>query len=293
MILETTHQMYMSFLDGIKKYGTGAVDPDAFNRIINDWGQDQWIKENMRHGIELTQDLIDRLSVLRVITDGVYSYSKRIDLDSKYPLLPLPANDKVTSFQYLSAAPLLVAVPQSDKYFKYPLSHSLEISAGTKVWYPPYLRLLSVAFKIEYVNNICGLTGISNWLDAKILRSDNKAVNYKNPFRKPKDDRLYYEIINEHFVLTTGTESKGDSMRLDYLRYPRRIYFNKVNNNNPDLEQTGEPVYDTSVSGSVNCELPNDLRQEVVDIAVRTYVERVKDPRYQSFINELNIKHNG
>lgn len=293
MILENTYQMYQAFLDGIKKYGTGAVDPNAFNRIINDWGQHQWIKENIRHGIELTQDLIDRLSVLRVVTDGEYMFSRNIDLDSKYVLHPIVPNSEVIWFQYLTKNGLTNALPNSDKYFKYPLSHSLELTGGTKVWYPPYLRLLNVSFKIEYIENECKKTGVSEWLDAKIMRSDNKTVIWKNVFRKPNDSRLYYEIINEHIVLSTGTKSKGHSMKLEYLRYPNNIYFNTNNGGNLELEQTGIPDYTGTTQGSVNCELPNYLRQEVVDMAVRTFVERVKDPRYQSYINELNIKNNG
>ena len=296
MILETTYQMYQSFLDGIKKYGTGAVNPEAFNRIINDWGQDQWIKENVRKGSEITQDVIDRLSVLRVITDGVYAFSRRIDLSDKYILDPIFSNEFLTSFKYKSASSSTLIIPKVDNYFKYPLSHELTVvNGGNKEYiYPPYLHLLSVQFKIEYINNECGLKGISVWKDADILRSDNRAVLKQNPFRKPKDDRLYYEILNEHIVLTTGTESKGREMNLDYLRHPRKIFFNVKNGGNVHLEQEGIPDYSGTIdNGSVNCELPNDLRQEIVETAVRTYIERVQDPRYQTIINELNIKNNG
>ena len=289
MILETTYQMYQSFLDGVKKYGTGAINPKAFNRIINDWGQDLWIKENVRHGVELTQDLQDRLSVLRVLTDDVYAYSKRIDLESKTVLSSIPPNQMLVSYRYKGGTST-TPIPLNYEYFKYPLSHELTVDG---VEYPEYLRLNSVSFKLRYVNNECDLEGISEWLDANVLRSDNKSVFTKNPFRKAKDDRLYYEILNEHIVLTTNTESKGYRMRLDYLRYPRRIFLNENNGGNLNMEQAGIPSYSGTVQGSVNCEMPNTLRQEIIDIAVRTYIERVKDPRYQTYINELNIKRNG
>jgi hypothetical protein len=289
MILETTYDLYMSFLDGIKKYGTGSVNPEAFNRIINDWGQDEWIRRTVRKGPEITQEIQDKLSVLRVITDGVYTYSEHIDLSSQYVLKPIPANDKVVSFTNIKGVSSPNAFPLSDKYFSYPMGAPITVN-GVK--YPPYLRLLGVAFKLEYVDNVCGLTGISDWLDAKVLRSDQKSVITKNPFRKPTDDRLYYEIINENFVLTNNTKSEGYSMRLDYLKYPRRIFFN-TNDTNPREEQTGIPDYTGTTPGSVNCELPNNIKQEIVDLAVMVFIERVKDPRYQTFINELNIKQNG
>ena len=293
MILENTYQMYLAFLDGIKKYGTGAVNPAAFNRIINDWGQELWIKQNLRHGIELTQDMQERLTVLRVITDGEYAFSRRIDLTDAKPLPAISPNSKVIKYKYLSDQYQTMVTPSSNKYFMFPLSKRLLLDVGKETFYPDFMRMLTIAFKIKYVNNVCKFTGVSEWLDANILKTDIKSVIVKNPFRKPTDERLYYSMINNHFVLNTGTESEGHSMRLDYFRYPRKIFFNKTNNGNPLLEQDGIPDYTGSTQGSVVCELPNDIRMEIVDIAVRTFIERVQDPRYQTYINELNIKNNG
>ena len=291
MILETTYDLYMSFLDGIKKYGTGSVNPAAFNRIINDWGQDEWIRRTVRKGPEIVQELQDKLSMLRVVTDGEYHYSKQIDLLNKYVLKPIPSNTLITSMTNINGTVVSNVLPKNNKYFPYPVGAPIIVNG---VEYPPYLRLLSVSFKLDYVDNVCDLEGISPWLMANILRSDSKSVIQNNPFRKPKDDRLYYEIINENIVLTTGTPSKGYSMRLDYLKYPRKIFFNTNNGGDPKEEQTGVPDYDgATTEGSVNCELPNNIKQEIVDLAVMVFIERVKDPRYQTFINELNIKQNG
>ena len=284
--------MYQSFLDGIKKYGTGSVNPKAFNRIINDWGQDLWVKHNLRRGIEITQEMQDKLSALRVITDGLFPYYTSIDLSLGKPLLPIACNERVIYYVDKWGVGHTSVVPDTDSYFKYPLDYQMILSDNVEIIYPPYLRLLNVAFKIEYVNNICKFTGVSEWLDANINKSDNKTVKSKNPYRKATDDRLYYEIMGDHIILETGTESKGHSMRLDYIRHPRRIFFNIINNG-PDEEQKGVPDFTGGTSGSVNCELPGDLRQEIVDIAVRTFIERVQDPRYQTYINELNIKRNG
>jgi len=293
MILETTYDLYMSFLDGIKKYGTGSVNPEAFNRIINDWGQDEWIRRTVRKGPEIVQEIQDKLSMLRVITDGKYHYSKNIDLSDKYVLKPIPSNSNITSMTNIHGEVVTNILPNDDKYFPYPVGAPIIVNG---VEYPPYLRLLDISFKIDYVDNICDLEGISDWLSANILYSDSKTILRSNPFRKPTDDRLYYELINENIVLTTDTPSKGVSIKLDYLKYPRKIFFNKENGGDPYLEQTSIPDYtggSTGTPGSVNCELPNNIKQEIVDMAVKVFIERVRDPRYQSFINELNIKNNG
>ena len=106
------------------------------------------------------------------------------------------------------------------------------------------------------------------------MRSDQRNVILNNPFRKPKDSRLYYEILDGKIRLITGTNSIGYAMRLEYLRYPKQIFFDKDGNNH------------------VHCEFAPQQQKEIVDIAVRTYLERVMDPRYKSFLNEQAIKSN-
>ena len=97
---------------------------------------------------------------------------------------------------------------------------------------------------------------------------------------------MYYEIKGGKKDLITGTSSTGDSMRLEYIRYPRRIFYDSTNS----TEQTGPTYTYTAGSGCVNCELSEQQRQEIVDIAVREYLERIKDPRYKSFLQEEAIK---
>jgi len=291
MELLTTYDMYIAFLDGIKKYGTGIVDPNAFNRIINEWGQDEWVKSIIRKGPEITEEIQEKLSSIRVITDDVFAYSYRIDLTDKKTLASIPSNEFVSTYTNIMGVSGNSAMPKSDKYFMYPLGNKVVIN---EVEYPAMIRLLGVSFKLLYKNNDCHKDGeISNWLNAHVLYSDQRSILKKNPYRKPTDERLYYEILRENFVLTNDTESKGYRLRLDYLRKPRVIFFN-TNNTSPEEEQVGVPDYSgTITSGSINCEFPQDLRMEIVNVAVRTFIERIKDPRYQTFINELNIKKNG
>lgn len=127
-----------------------------------------------------------------------------------------------------------------------------------------YLFMLTISFKIHYVNNNCNLTGDSDWLHSKPLRTNFKTVISLDPYNRPTDLRLYHEIIGDTVVLTTGTQSYGIAARMEYIRYPKSI----------------------SLTIPQDCELPVHTRQEIVDIAVRKYLEQVTDPRYQTTLAE-------
>jgi hypothetical protein len=135
----------------------------------------------------------------------------------------------------------------------------LPYSAGNKP--PGYLYLLAANFKLNYINNVCGLTGVSGYLMAKTMKSDwNENELMKDPYNRPKDDKLYFKVIGDNVILITGTNSTGAFMQIDYYRYPR----------------------DISVTSSIDCELAVHVRQEIVDIAIRKYLQEVQDPRYQT-----------
>lgn len=261
-MLTTTVDMYKAFLDGIKKSETSIVEPEQFNRIINHWGQDEYLRSKML-AIEVDQKKIEDLEKIRVATDGKYKYQGAI----VYPIAP--NTNETDTF----------TIP---KY-----TQTINARVGTEIQaksYPKYLRLLSAMFAIEYgEGQACGKTGVSGYLHADIMRSDQRSKILNNPFRKPSDKKLYYETIDGNIRLITGTTSKGYSLRLEYLRYPIEIYFNATS-----PADTGDPL-----TGSVVCEFDVQQRQEIVEIAVRTYLERVKDPRYQSFLNEEIIKAQG
>lgn len=134
---------------------------------------------------------------------------------------------------------------------------------------PGYLYLLSANFKIIYVNNVCKLTGMSSYLKAKTMKSDwNEYEVSKDPYNRPTDDNLYYKIVGNNAILNTGTMSTGAFMQVDYYRYPA----------------------DISVVTPTDCELSIHARQEIVDIAIRKYLEQVQDPRYQTKSAETKVE---
>ena len=271
MILETTRDLYFAFLDGIKKEYTGIVIPAVFNRIINDWAQVEWMRQNVSHveGVEITQKQIDDLQVLMVVCDG------------NIPILTSPLNPIAPIATNVFPVPDLPSGPTAS-----PVGYTIGLQsypAGV-MQYPRLFRFLSVLFKINYVNNECDLTGVSDWLEANIMRSDRESVIMNSVYRKPKDSRLYYRQVNRQVQLITGTQSYGVAMNLKYIRWPRNIFFDEQNQ-----DDVATADY-TPGNGSINCELPSEIRKEIVDIAVRTYLERVRDPRYQSYLNDVMIR---
>ena len=253
-MIATARDMYFAFLDGIKKESTSIVPPPKFSRIINDWGQDEWLKEKAVE-IEKNQKRIDDLSKIRVATDGVQQF----DGDILYPLAPDTGNEFVFT---LPTDPSEAINGRIDDGNVVPQN------------YPKYLRMLGVMVKIQYgAGQECGLEGISDWKKLNILRSDNRSVTLDNPYRKPKDTRLYYEILDRKLRVITGTTSTPYALRVEYLRYPVQIEFDALN------PMAGTP-----------CEFPPQQQKEIVDTAVKVYLERVRDPRYQSFLQEEMIR---
>lgn len=351
-MLNTAFDTYNTFLDGIKKSYTGTVIPSVFNRVINDWGIDEWLKYNVSEeaGIDVAQKNIDALQMLKVITDGQMVYNG----DVMFDITP----DVVNGY-----------------YFSKPdgITPLNNLGSSIGLVYPKYLRLANVKFKINYINNVCGLKGVSDYLRAQIMRAGDRSVAEDNNYLKPKDANLYYEQINQKFSLMAGTSSNGYSMRLEYLRYPQTFFFDpnrnvkgllsiltnstvagtavlsvittlgtyttpslpipintskyvlanglyqyiinnipaldacSLNGNNIGIGQYGYDVtaitltlsspapitYQITISNNatdVNIELPDQQRKEVVEQAVRVYLERVTDDRYKSYLTEEAIR---
>lgn len=259
MNLGTTRETYEAFLDGIKKPYTGTVIPAVFNRIWNEWAQEEWMTRNLsdEQGSELTQKQMEDLEILRVVTDGeLSSWQGAI----WYPLAPVATTNSFVYPKYTQVVNVVGPVAQQTM--------------------PLYRRFLNVKFKINYVDNICDLTGVSDWLDALIMRTDKRSFNESSEYRKPADDNLYYEMLNGVIRLITGTSSTAHAMRLEYYRELRPLFYDALH-----PADAPNPGYTPGV-GSVNCELGYEQKNEIVKIAVRLYLERVQDQRYKTFFQE-------
>lgn len=133
----------------------------------------------------------------------------------------------------------------------------MPLTSGDK---PLYLHGLNVMVRKD--------TG--EWKPALILKSDKTVMAAGNPYRVPATTRIYFERIKDEIRVIGG--ALENKMRLEYLRYPKIIN------------------YSATVNLNTNPELAPSQNQEIKDIAVRTYLEIIMDPRYKSFLQEEMIK---
>lgn len=130
-----------------------------------------------------------------------------------------------------------------------------------------YYRLENVSFKLWRDDD---KTELSDWLPVKRMKADSLSVMKVNPFRTPSDTRLYY-YQQGNFVINYPSNEKVAKARMFYLSMPEPI--------------TYEPGGTTQ-----NGNLLPEQNKEVIDIAVRIIVERVKEERYQTVLIEENLK---
>lgn len=140
---------------------------------------------------------------------------------------------------------------------------------------PRYFRLQSVLFKMTYVDNAKFPDGESDWIKAQLMRADQRADIYQNAYRYPTDEKPYYRLLGEFIELVTETNSTPLKMKIEYLRYPNEISY---------VEPTSDDV-------AVDCELAPVQQKEIVDMAVRMYIEATQSPRYQTQLAEEQLKN--
>ena len=111
----------------------------------------------------------------------------------------------------------------------------------------------------------------------------------ENPFRKPGYKNPYiYEKDGKYIFVAGDYEVK--EVNLTYIRIPRSIYFDSQREEDLSFPLIKDiPIY-TPGTGSVPCEFHIEQRREIVDTAVRIFLERRTDPRYQSFLQEQLIR---
>jgi len=232
-MLVTSQNMFDATLAGINKERTGTITPAEFEGLIND-AQFEIVRDRIDEG-EVIQKRIDDIRILKCV-DTILNTGPTIPGEEVFDLPYSPTSFVTTPGN-----------PSGDNY--------------------GYLSMLNCAFILYYVNNDCGLKGESKLLKAKIMRTNNEFEADRFPYSKPKDSRLYYEIIQNRIRLITGTDSYGLRCRISYYRYPRLITLGNPN----------------------SCELPLHLRYEIVDVAVRKKLQRMQSEAYQSKIIDNNL----
>lgn len=234
----TAADMYRTTLVFLEKEKMGTIYPDEWDDYVNA-AQLEWVMNKMAEE-EASQKRTDDLRVLEV------------------------KNMIIANSGTAAVGGDLIALPY-DGTNVYNTVNGIDLKGSYG-----YLKLLDVAFRLQYVGDSCyGNTTMASgsYKSAQSLQSQRKNVN--NPFYKPSatHDRLYYEFINLNTIKPQlGSTAYALSARVDFLRYPKEI--------------------SVSASPNVPCELPIHARKEIVDLTVRKIIEVTMNPRYQTALNE-------
>lgn len=258
MILTSATEIYKAFLNGISHTETNIVHPQVFSRIWNIWSLTEWVTENtsLKEGVDLTLKQIDDLQMLNRMV---------ILKPTSNQIFRLPDGGTEYNGYAITFNPSEISSSESE-YFA---SDQYPFPTGDPTSLDKYVRAVRVSFRLEYASDQeCGLTGYSDWTDAKLLKSNQKPVIMSSVYRKPKDDRLYYEVSNGQIICRTGG-SQAIYMFLEYYKYPNYITYNEE---------------DESLSYTID--LNQEQLKEVLDKAIVHYFKRVNDPRYKTFFDK-------
>lgn len=269
--LATTSDYYMAFLDGIRREYTTIVPPVLFNRIINE-AELEWITTKIPTR-EFVQKRIDDINMLRVATDNTFMYNDEA------------VNEIKPSSENFFPVPRKEAGSYDETTGMVKMIYDDTVNQVSVVsYYPIYLSGCRVDFRLA--------SSPSEWTEAKILRSDDRGHLLKSPFRSPRQGKIYYEVTGKYIraYLPSGETALG--MNLEYYTYPRKVYFDETNQsdnaNFPDTTD-GKNPYEAGY-GSINSIFEEYQKREILDIAVRIFLERRSDARYKTVLNESAIK---
>lgn len=145
-----------------------------------------------------------------------------------------------------------------------------------------YFRELNIKFKLLLPAPLVGkpdnktLTEDFYW--GVPMRADNKPIALNNPYRSTntlfEDGKVYYEVMNNSVDVV---DYEFQEYKMDYLIVPPKIVFREE-------FSTTHPTHD-------NCVLSGRMQQIIVDRAVRIFIERTENVRYQTAYNEDTHKN--
>lgn len=275
-MLITIIDMYNAFLRGIDKEKTATVFPSQFNLIINE-AYDQWLREKVDES-DLIQKRIDDLQSLRYITDGsieVLVSTNTVDVVGG------EVESDITDGNGVRTVVTIDTVPDPDQVTTTIYQVLIPLVANTAGLftvlpsnYPTYFRLQSVMAKVE-------LDGVElDYIGSSVYKSDRRNEILFDPYKKPmidvndlKRSRIYHQYIQDKIKLYLPVGVIPKYLLIEYVKQPRTL------------------VYDPVVpANNIDAEVGSDQQQQVVDIAVRTFIERTENRRYQTTLTEDQIK---
>ena len=243
-MLETAKEMYRYFLDEVRKERTVVITPPYWNRMI-DPIVIKWIKTKLPLN-DFNQKRIDDLEAIKVITDG-----RQQD--------PIPS--------------------------LYTDGNSFRMPDGTYAirYYPKYMHGISAQFANLAEDDIAvigpdpepSVVGgrivpretprkFKDLVEGKILRSDVRGPNKRNTYSQQKADEYVYFDVKDGFIYVYSNSTIYTRLILEYYKYPSPIFYSEDSelNSNGDFGPT--------------------QNEEIMDMAVTHYLEKVSDQRIQA-----------
>ena len=256
MILDSGKKMYEYFLSEVRKEKTVVITPQQWMDIINTTAID-WMKVKMPDR-EFSQKRIDDLESVKVLTDG-NQYPVIKSLTNQYNVFNIPYDlpglprymfGLSVSFYYSTITTVADDVIDDDG----------GNSSTSRMFTPsePDDELIAMANPVPNQDD----KATSDVVSGVILRSDQRVVIKKNPYRRLSDSEDVYFEQRGNYIYCLPNKEKFNRMILEYYRYPIEIVFDGTND-------------------SVGSFMPNQ-NKEISDIAVTRYLERVSDQRIQS-----------
>lgn len=143
---------------------------------------------------------------------------------------------------------------------------------------PDYFRELNIKFKLSYIKETVGATydrDTQRCVTDKFywgvpMCSDNKPIALNNPYRSTnrlfEDGKVYYEVMGDNIKVV---DYEYQEYVMEYLVTPPTLRFNEL-----------DPA------GHNEGTLTPRMRQIITDRAIRIFIERTENPRYQTALNE-------
>lgn len=128
-----------------------------------------------------------------------------------------------------------------------------------------YWRLLNAAFSLKNPDGTpAECAHPSGWTVARPLPRDGRYAVDRNPHWKPTNWEPYWQMTGHTLRCLAKAPAYAQSARVEYIRYP----------------------VDMDIVNGINPELPSNVNQEIVHVAVRTHLSTIADPRYQTRLVE-------
>ena len=122
----------------------------------------------------------------------------------------------------------------------------------------------------------CKRKGVSDWKKVHVMRTGQEATIRGSIFRRPSEDRVYYIRTDNEVRFDTNGRVKVVDALVSYYKYPSMM-----------LAPASLDAADIRAWNNTKYDDVNDFqRKEILNECIRLYLERVKEERYRSFLNE-------